>query len=391
MSEAYIVSAVRTASGRRNGRLAAWHPALLGASVLNEVVRRADIDSTVIEDVIMGCVNQGGEQTADIARNAVISSNLPLSIPGVTVDRQCGSSQQAVQFAVQAILSGMQDVVIAAGVESMTRVPMKSTTAAFAEVGLGSMPLPDSGFERLGTRDISQFNGAELMVKKYGFTRDDLERFALESHSRASAAIREGRFNAEILPLSVDPSDPSAQIHREDEGVRHDASLESMKALRTLSEGGTITAATSSQIADGASAVLLASADAVKQHNLTPIARIVGSVAVGGDPVMMLDETPRATQLLLRKLGMRFDDIDLYEVNEAFAPVPLSWLKVMAGDPKRLNVNGGALSLGHPLGASGTKLMTTLIHALRSKGGRYGLQTMCEGGGQANATIIEVL
>jgi len=391
MSEAYIVSAVRTASGRRNGRLALWHPARLGAAVLDSLVARAGIDPAAIEDVIMGCVSQGGEQSGDLARNAVLTSSLPISVPGVTIDRQCGSSQQAVQFAAQAVLSGMQDLVVAAGVESMTRVPMGSPTRIYAEHGIGEGPLPGGVIDRFGVGEISQFDGAERMVIKYGLTRDDLDRFALESHHRASAAARSGRFDAEILPLHVDPFDTSSALHIEDEGIRHDASLEAMTALKTLREGGAITAASSSQIADGASGVIIASGEAVKRYGLTPLARIHSAIVTAGDPVMMLDETVPATQRLLAKSGLSIADIGLYEVNEAFAPVPLSWLKMLEADPARLNVNGGAISLGHPLGASGTKLMATLVHEMRARGVRYGLQTMCEGGGQANAMIIEAV
>jgi acetyl-CoA C-acetyltransferase len=391
MAEAYIVSAVRTASGRRNGRLSAWHPARLAAAILDDLVHRSGIDASAIDDVVMGCVSQAGEQTADIARHAVLASSLPISVPGVTVDRQCGSSQQAVQFAAQAVLSGMQDIVIAAGVESMTRVPMGSPASVYAEQGIGEGPFPTSLMARFGVDHISQFDGAERMVVKYGFTRDELDRFALESHRRASDATRNGRFDAEVLALPIDINNPGLPPHREDEGIRHDATLAGMQGLKALRDGGSLTAATASQIADGASGVLIASAEAVKRHNLTPLARIHTAVVTAGDPVMMLDETVPATERLLKKAGLSIGDIDLYEVNEAFAPVPLSWLKMIHGDPAKLNVNGGAISLGHPLGASGTKLMTTLVHALRARGGRYGLQTMCEGGGQANAMIIEMV
>jgi acetyl-CoA C-acetyltransferase len=391
MSEAYIVAAVRTASGRRNGRLAAWHPARLGAIVLDSLVERANIDPGAIEDVIMGCVSQAGEQSGDIARNAILASSLPISVPGVTIDRQCGSSQQAVQFAAQAVMSGMQDVVIAAGVESMTRVPMGSPARVFAEQGLGEGPFPAYLMAKFGVDHISQFDGAERMVAKYGLSRLELDCFALESHRRASAATKGGNFAAEILPVHVNPDDPSSALHHDDEGVRHDATLEALRSLKTLRDGGALTAGTASQIADGASGVLVASADAVKRHGLTPLARIHSAIVTAGDPVMMLDETVSATRRLLQKANMSIDEIDLYEVNEAFATVPLSWLRMMKADAARLNVNGGAISLGHPLGASGTKLLTTLVYALHARGGRFGLQTMCEGGGQANAMIIERL
>jgi len=389
MSEAYIVAAVRTASGRRNGRLALWHPARLGAAVLDEVVRRAGVDPAGIEDVIMGCVTTAGEQAANVARNSVLLSALPQSVPGVTVDRQCGSSQQALQFAAQAVMSGMQDLVIAAGVESMTHVPIGSSASVFTEHGMGVGPYPPELLARLGAENLSQFDGAEMMATKYGLTRDDLDRYALETHRRASQATQSGAFAREILPLPTDPDDPQSPLHDEDEHIRHDASLEAIGSVRLLREGGALTAATSSPITDGASAVLVASAAVVKAHGLTPLAKVRWALASAGDPVIMLEEPIPATAKLLSKAGMTIDDIDLFEVNEAFASVPLAWLKATGADPARLNVNGGAIALGHPLGASGTKLATTLIHALKARGLRYGLQTMCEAGGLANAMIIE--
>ncbi len=391
MAEAYIVAAVRTASGRRNGRLAAWHPARLAAAVLDEVVDATGIDPAAIDDVIMGCVTTGGEQAGNIGRTAVLASRLPQSIPGVTVDRQCGSSQQAVQFAVQAVMSGMQDLVIAAGVESMTRVPIGASAQLFTEHGLGVGPYPPELLAKLAAPRLSQFDGAEMIARKYGLSRDQLDRYALETHRRASQAMRSGAFDAEILPLPIDPNDPDSPLHRDDEGIRHDASLEAIGAVRLLREDGVVTAATSSQIADGSAALLIASAAAVKAHGLTPIARIHAAVVTAGDPVIMLEEPIPATARLLARAGMRIEDIGLYEVNEAFAPVPVAWLQATGADPARLNVNGGAIALGHPLGASGTKLMTTLIHALRQRGLRYGLQTMCEAGGVANAMIVEAL
>ncbi len=391
MAEAYIAAAVRTASGRRNGRLAAWHPALLGGAVLDAIVDRSGIDPAAIEDVVMGCVTTAGEQSTNIGRNAVLVSRLPQSVPGVTVDRQCGSSQQAIQFAAQAVMSGMQDLVIAAGVESMSRVPMFSASQVLTDAGIGIGPYPPELLGRYGVERITQFDGAEMMVRKYGLTREDLDQYALETHRRASAATQSGAFDAEIVALPTDPHDPASALHAHDEGIRHDASIEAIRAVKLLRADGAITAATSSQIADGASAVLVASEAAVKAHGLVPLARIHTAIVSAGDPIIMLDEPMPATARLLAKAGMRIEDIDLYEVNEAFAPVPLGWLKVTGADPTRLNVNGGAISLGHPLGASGTKLMTTLIHALRARGKRYGLQTMCESGGLANAMIIEAL
>ena len=383
---AYIVDAVRTAGGRRNGKLAGWHPADMAGAVLDAVIARSGIDPAVVEDVIMGCVSQGGEQAFQIGRNAVLASKLHESVPAVTIDRQCGSSQQAIQFAAQAVMSGTQDVVIAAGVESMTRVPMFSTGYLFEQTGLGIAKSPHQE-ERYPGVKFSQFVGAEMMADKYGFSREDLDRYALESHRRAAAATERGDFDAEIVPLTVD----GGEMHSRDEGIRFETSLEQIAAVKTLQEGGKISAANASQICDGASAVLVVSERALKDHGLTPLARVHALTVTAGDPVIMLEEPLFSTDKALRKAGMRIEDIDLYEVNEAFAPVPLAWLQHTGGDPAKLNVNGGAIALGHPLGASGTKLMTTLVHALRKRGGRYGLQTMCEAGGVANVTIVERL
>ena len=386
---AYIVEAVRTAGGRRGGRLAGWHPADMAGEVLNAVADRSGIDPAAIEDVIMGCVSQGGEQGFQVGRNAVLASRLPESVPAVTIDRQCGSSQQAIQFAAQAVLSGTQDVVIAAGVESMTRVPMGSTGALFAQAGLGGPKSPRQEARYPGVQ-FSQFMGAEMMARKHGFTRELLDAYALESHRRAAAATERGDFDAEIVPLEVETPEGPA-LHTRDEGIRADATLESIGSVKLLAEGGMISAANASQICDGASAVLIVSEAALKAHGLTPLARIHNLTVTGGDPVIMLEEPLFATDKALKRAGMSIDEIDLYEVNEAFAPVPLAWLKHVGGDPARLNVNGGAIALGHPLGASGTKLMATLVHALHKRGLRYGLQTMCEGGGLANVTIVERL
>ncbi|EJU09394.1 acetyl-CoA acetyltransferase [Sphingomonas sp. LH128] len=386
MAEAYIVEAVRTAGGRRNGKLAGWHPADMAGEVLNALVDRAGLDPAVVEDVILGCVTQAGEQAFAFARNAVLASKLPVSVPAVTIDRQCGSSQQSVQFAAQAVMSGMQDVVIAAGAESMTRVPMFSNTAYHAKEGVGVGPFSPRIQQRFGVESFSQFGGAEMIAAKYGFDRETLDRFALESHRRAAAAAQAGAFEREIVPLDVD-----GVPHVTDEGIRYDATLESIGSVRLLQEGGVISAANASQICDGASGALVVSERALKDYGLTPIARIVDMVVTAGDPVIMLEEPIPATQKALKRAGLRIEDIDLYEVNEAFAPVPLAWLQALGGDPDKLNVNGGAIALGHPLGASGTKLMATLIHALKARGKRYGLQTMCEGGGIANVTILEAL
>jgi acetyl-CoA C-acetyltransferase len=390
MAEAYIVDAVRTAGGRRNGKLSAWHPADLAGEVLNALVARTGVDPTAIEDVILGCVTQAGEQGFAFARNAVLASKLPDSVPAVTIDRQCGSSQQAVQFAAQAIMSGTQDIVIAAGAESMTRVPMFSNISLHEKAGLGAGPVSARIAERYGVKEFSQFEGAEMIARKYGFDRQALDRFALTSHQRAAAAASSGGFAKEIVPVAVTTADGVLK-HIRDEGIRDDASLESIGAVKLLREGGVISAANASQICDGASAALIVSERALKAHHLSPIARIHTFLVSAGDPVIMLEEPIRATQKALAKAGMTIGDIDLYEVNEAFASIPLAWLQAMHADPAKLNVNGGAIALGHPLGASGTKLLATLIHALRARGKRFGLQTMCEGGGIANVTIIEAL
>ncbi|PZO89735.1 MAG: acetyl-CoA C-acetyltransferase [Sphingomonas sanxanigenens] len=389
MAEAYIVEAVRTAGGKRGGRLAGWHPADMAGAVLDSIVDRTGIDPKAIEDVIMGCVSQGGEQSFQVGRGAVLASKLPESVPAVTIDRQCGSSQQAMQFAAQAVLSGTQDVVIAAGVESMTRVPMGSTGALFAQAGLGKAKSPRQE-QRYPGIQFSQFMGAEMMAKKFGFSREDLDSFALESHRRASAATQAGAFDSEILGLEIETPE-GVEVHKRDEGIRHDATIEGISSVKLLAEGGVISAANASQICDGSSAVMIVSEQALKDHGLTPIGRIHALAVTGGDPVVMLEEPLYATDKALKRAGLKIDDIDLYEVNEAFASVPLAWLKHVGGDPAKLNVHGGAIALGHPLGASGTKLMATLINALKRRGGRYGLQTMCEGGGIANVTIVERL
>lgn len=390
MAEAYIVESLRTAGGRRNGRVSGWHSADLGAEVLNALVDRSGIDPAAIEDVIMGCVTQAGEQSFAFGRNAVLASRLPESVPALTIDRQCGSSQQAVQFAAQAVMSGTQDVIIAAGSESMSRVPMFSNMSFHEEKGIGEGPLSARIKARYGRDVFSQFEGAEMIARKYGFSRDDLDAYALHSHQRAAAATASGAFDAEIVPVEIQTAD-GPEVHTRDEGIRYDATLESIGSVKTLVEGGVVTAANASQICDGASGALIVSEAALKRFNLTPIARIHNFTVTAGDPVIMLEEPIPATRRALDRAGLRIQDIDLYEVNEAFAPVPLAWLQALDADPERLNVNGGAIALGHPLGASGTKLMATLVHALRARGKRYGLQTMCEGGGIANVTIVEAL
>ena len=389
MAHAYIVDAVRTAGGRRGGRLAGVHPVDLGAAVLDAIAARNDFDTSKIDDVITGCVSQGGEQTMDLGRNAVLASNLPDSIPAVTIDRQCGSSQQAMMFAAQAVMSGTQDIVLASGIESMTRVPMGSVATLFMKEGLGNYKSPRLEEKYPGIM-FSQFMGAEMIVKKHGFSKDDLDAFALESHRRARAATEAGLFQREIVPVSIETAE-GAQLHTVDEGIRFDATLEGIAGVKILQEGGSITAASSSQICDGASAALIVSEQALKDHGLTPRARIHHISVTAGDPIIMLEEPLFATEKALKKAGLSIADIDAYEVNEAFAPVPLAWLQYLGADHARLNQHGGAIALGHALGASGTRLLTTLVNHLEQTGGRYGLQTMCEGGGPANVTIIERL
>ncbi|HUD93551.1 acetyl-CoA C-acetyltransferase [Sphingobium sp.] len=386
MAQAYIVDAVRTAGGRRNGALAGWHPADMGGEVLNALLDRSGIDPAAIEDVILGCVTQAGEQGFAFARNAVLSSRLPQSVPAVTIDRQCGSSQQALQFAAQAVMSGTQDVVIAAGAESMTRVPMFSNITYHQREGVGVGPFSDRIKQRFGVDNFSQFEGAEMIAAKYGFDREMLDRYALESHQRAAAATQAKRFASQIVPLQTENG-----LHVADEGIRTDATLEGIGSVKLLKESGVVSAANASQICDGASAVLVVNERALKEHGLMPIARIVNMTVTAGDPVIMLEEPIHATRKALKRAGLTISDIDLYEVNEAFAPVPMAWLQALEADPEKLNVNGGAIALGHPLGATGTKLMATLVHELRARGRRYGLQTVCEGGGIANVTIVEAL
>jgi acetyl-CoA C-acetyltransferase len=391
MAEAYIVEAVRTAGGKRGGALKDWHPADLGAEVLDALVERSGIDPAAIEDVIMGCVGQAGEQAFHIGRNAVLASRLPQSVPAVTIDRQCGSSQQALQFAAQAVMSGTQDVVIASGVESMSRVPMGLPFTLPMQHGIGTGPFSKRIQDRFGVPMFSQFVGAEMIAEKYQFRKEELDAFALDSHRKAARATDAGAFADEIVALPVAGEDGETQMHERDEGIRYDATLEGIASVKLLKEGGRISAANASQICDGASGVLVVSERALKEHGLRPLARVANLTVTAGDPVVMLEEVIPATARALQRSGMRIDEIDLYEVNEAFAPVPLAWLKATGADPGRLNVNGGAIALGHPLGASGTKLMATLVHALHARGKRWGLQTMCEGGGIANVTIVEAL
>ena len=393
MGQAYIVAAVRTAGGKRGGRLSGWHPVDLAARVLDALVERSGIDPAAVEDVIMGCVGQAGEQSTNVGRNAVLASTLPESVPGTSVDRQCGSSQQALHFAAQAVMSGTMDIVIAAGVESMSRVPMNMPSALPRKNDLGFYMSAVLREHYPDAPEFSQFVGAEMIAQKYGLSRDLLDQFAFDSHQRAIAATRAGAFDEEILPLEGRSADGGSTggMHAVDEGIRFEATLEGIRNVKLLQEGGRISAANASQICDGASGVMVVSEKALKEHGLTPLARIHHMTLLGHDPVVMLEAPLPATLKALKKAGMSIDDIDLFEVNEAFASVPLAWLQATGADPARMNVNGGAIALGHPLGASGTKLMTTLVHALGKRGKRYGLQTMCEGGGMANVTIVERL
>jgi len=374
MPEAFIVDAVRTPVTRRGGGLAGAHPADLGAHVIKALLARTHVDPNAVDDVIFGCVDAVGPQAGDIARTSWLAAGLPEAVPGVTVDRQCGSSQQAVHFAAQAVLSGTAGLVVAGGVQNMSLVPIGSamTTDPFA----GSIGWRD----RYGTEEISQFRAADLIAAKWGIARAEMERYALASHQRAIRAIDHGAFGAEIAPYGA---------VSQDEGPRRDTTGEKMAALKPLREGGTITAALSSQIADGAAALLIASSRAVREHGLTPKARIAHLSARGDDPVLMLTAPIAATAYALRQAGMPLSGIDLIEINEAFASVVLAWQHETGADPAQVNVCGGAIALGHPLGATGARLLTTLVHALQRTGGRYGLVTMCEGGGQANVTIIE--
>ena len=378
MAEAYIVDAVRTPVGTKKGALADVHPADLGAHVLKELVERTNVDAEAVEDVIMGCVSQVGPQALDLARTAWLSAGLPESVPGVTIDRQCGSSQQALHFAAQGVMSGTQDLVVASGVENMGMVPMGANVQFALDNGLGLYG--DGWVERYGMQEISQFRGAQLMCEKWGYKREQLEEFALESHQRAGKALEGGHFDAQIAPLAG---------VSQDEGVRADTSMEKMAGLKPLREGWDLTPAVASQVSVGAGAVLIASEAAVKKYDLTPVARVVQLSLVGDDPVYMLTAPIPATRIALEKAGLSIDDIDVTEINEAFAPVPMSWTEELGADPAKVNPNGGAIALGHPLGATGAVLMTKLVGELQRSGGRYGLQTMCEGGGQANVTIVE--
>ncbi|MCW2667588.1 MAG: acetyl-CoA acetyltransferase [Frankiales bacterium] len=383
MAEAYIVDAVRAPVGRRRGGLSGVHPADLGAHPIQHLVARTGIDPEAIDDVMYGCLDTIGAQAGDIARSAALVAGLPDGVPGVTVDRQCGSSQQAVSFAAQAIMSGSADVVIAGGVQNMSRYPIMAGFTAGEAFGDPDPWSTSPGWRaRYGDAEISQFRAADMIAEKWGISREDMERFSFQSHQRALRAISEGRFDREIVAFGDVTTD---------EGPRPDTSLEKMATLKTLSEGGRVTAAVSSQISDGAAALMLASDRAVTTHGLTPRARIHHMSVRGADPTWVLTAPIPATERALAKMGMSITDMDVVEINEAFASVVQAWLKEFPADPERVNPNGGAIALGHPLGASGARLMTTMLHELERTGGRYGLQTMCEGGGMANVTVIERL
>ncbi|EIV96205.1 acetyl-CoA C-acyltransferase [Frankia sp. QA3] len=382
MRDAVIVEAVRTPVGKRNGALAGVHPGDLSAHVLTELAARSGIDPGLVDDVVWGVVSQVGEQALDVARTAVITAGWPEHVPGTTVDRQCGSSQQAVHFAAAGLIAGHYDVVVAGGVESMTRVPMGSAVG-------DAKPHPARFIEYCGGVRPNQGVGAELIAEKWGFSRTDCDEFSLASHERAAAAQDGGRFEAQIAPLDL----PGGGVFTADEGIRRGGTVETLGKLKTVfrPDGGVVTAGNASQISDGSAALLLTTGEKAAELGLTPIARVHTAVVVGSDPVMMLTGPIPATHKALARSGLSLGDIGAFEVNEAFAPVPLAWLAEFGADPATVNPNGGAIALGHPLGGSGARIMTTLVHHMRDNGIRYGLQTMCEGGGQANATILELL
>ena len=383
MTEAYIVDAVRTAVGKRGGGFAQSHPADMAAHVIKTVVGRHDFDPADIDDVILGCLDNIGSQAGDIARTAALAAGLPENVPGVTIDRQCGSAQQAVHFAAQGVMSGTADLIVAGGVQKMSQFPILSAFGAGEPFGSTDPWTGSKGWAaRYGNEEISQFRGAEMIADQWNLSREDNEKFAYESHQRALKAIAEGRFEREISEFEGISTD---------EGPRVDTTLEKMSGLKTLTEGGKLTAAVASQISDGSAALLVASEAAVERYGFTPRARIHHISVRGADPVMMLAAPIPATQHALKKAGLSIDDIDAVEINEAFAPVVLAWLADIGADPAKVNINGGAIALGHPIGCTGARLMTSLLHELERTGGRYGLQTMCEGGGQANVTIIERL
>ena len=387
--KAYIVEAVRTAGGKRDGRLSLWHPADLGAKVLDELVTKLDMDPALVDDVVFGCVDQVGAQSGNVARNAILSSSFPESVPGTSVDRQCGSSQQAIHFAIQAVMSGTQDIVIGGGVEVMSMVPIGAAVKDGYDAGHG-LPFDSEGMkERYPGVFFSQFTGAELVADKWNLSREDLDMFALESHQKAAHATESKYFDKEILPVEGRNAEGMNDLVMADEGIRFDASLDKLAGLNPVTEGGVITAGNASQITDGAAAVMVCNDAGLKKIQANPRAEIVSISVVGDDPVFMLTGPIPASIKALETANLTIDDMDLYEVNEAFAPVPLAWAEDLKADRSKLNVNGGAMALGHPLGATGAKLMTTLLHEMERRESTYGLQAICEGGGTANATIIK--
>ena len=387
--KAYIVEAVRTAGGKRDGILSLWHPADLGAKVLDELVTRLDMDPALVDDVVFGCVDQVGAQSGNVARNAILSSSFPESVPGTSVDRQCGSSQQAIHFAIQAVMSGTQDIVIGGGVEVMSMVPIGAAVKDGYDAGHG-LPFDSEGMkERYPGVFFSQFTGAELVAGKWNLSREHLDKFALESHQKAAHATESKYFDREILPVEGRNAEGIDDLVMADEGIRFDASLDKLAGLNPVTEGGVITAGNASQITDGAAAVMVCNDDGLKKIQANPRAEIVSISVVGDDPVFMLTGPIPASIQALKTANLTIDDMDLYEVNEAFAPVPLAWAEDLKADRSKLNVNGGAMALGHPLGATGAKLMTTLLHEMERRESTYGLQAICEGGGTANATIIK--
>ncbi|MBK6738749.1 MAG: acetyl-CoA C-acetyltransferase [Haliea sp.] len=388
MTDAYIVGAVRSAGGKKNGRLSKIHPIDLGAEVVDALVAKTGVPVAEIDDLIFGCVSQVGAQSSNIARNVCLSSVLGEAVPGTTVDRQCGSGQQAMHFAAQAVLSGTQDLVIAGGVESMSQVPIGANIIDGYKADHG-LPYGKRISARYPGVQFNQFAGAEMLAKKYALTQDELNAFAFASHVKAKRAVEEGRFKEEIVPIEIELEDGTRQMHSQDEGIRLDATLGAIAGLQPLQENGLLSAANASQICDGASAVMIANGATCKRLGLKPLARIVAMSVIGSDPVIMLEGPIPATRKVLEKAGMTLDQIDLFEVNEAFGSVPLAWAKALGADLDKLNVNGGAQALGHPLGGTGAKLMTTLVHELHRTGKRYGLLAICEGGGTANGTIVE--
>ena len=387
MANAVIVDAVRTPGGKRGGKLKDWHPVDLAAEVLKEVVKRNNLDPGLIDDVIMGCVSQTGEQSLNVGRNALLAAGFPEHVPGITIDRQCGSSQQAVHFAAQGVMAGVYDIVIAGGVESMTRVPMGITM----QQGPG-LPFGPQMMERYDNGIVPQGISAELIAEKWDISREEIDQLALDSHMRAMRATEEARFDKEILPIEVKNEDGSIELMTRDEGIRPTTTLEALAGLKpAFKEGGVVTAGNSSQITDGAAAVLVMGEDKAAELGLTPRASFKAFSVVGVDPITMLTGPIPATAKVLEKAGLSLDDIDLFEVNEAFATVISAWLRDTGADWEKTNVNGGAMALGHPLGATGARLMSTLLHEMERRGARYGLQTMCEGGGMANGTILELI